>query len=227
MRCLFSELIPSLLVAMFNIAIIACILRTTAHVRRHQKCHLNKHTSISVPSGSITKNPPSSPMQLYDRSQQLQVQTSLRQTSMPSSSYSSSSVPLGKMSWMNIVLLLHSLLFFFSSSITSLVFFSTYDLRLAHWVSVIILANCSLNFYIYCLSGRQFRRELKRIARQYIRHLHKLFIRKRYSKKCRQSPTPNGKNVIYQPIHQMKPRNCLTAPCIRSYPAHQITKCLE
>lgn len=226
-RCLFSELIPSLLVALFNIAIVACILRTTAHVRRHQKYNLSKHLSMSVASGSMTKNPPSSPMHLYDRSQQLQAQTSLRQISMPGSTYSSPNVPFGKMSWMNVVLLLHSLLFFLSSSITSLVFFSTYDILLTHWVSVIILANCSLNFYIYCLSGRQFRQELKRIARQYIRHLHKLFIRKRYSKQCRQSPTQKGKNNIYQPIHHIKPRNCLTSPCIRSYPIHQMTKHIE
>jgi hypothetical protein len=61
---------------------------------------------------------------------------------------------MGKMSWMNIVLLLHSLLFFLSSSVTSLIFFSTSDIVLAHWVSVIILANCSLNFYVYCLIMR-------------------------------------------------------------------------
>jgi hypothetical protein len=61
---------------------------------------------------------------------------------------------MGKMSWMNIVLLLHSLLFFLSSSVTSLIFFSTSDIVLAHWVRVIILANCSLNFYVYCLIMR-------------------------------------------------------------------------
>ena len=81
---------------------------------------------------------------------------------------SSPTVPLGKTSWMNIVLLLHSLLFFLSSSVASLVFFSTSDIMLAHWVSVVILANCSLNFYVYCLSGRQFRSELRRIAKRYV-----------------------------------------------------------
>lgn len=102
---------------------------------------------------------------------------------------------------MNIVLLFHSLLFFVSSSITSLVFFSTSDLVLAHWVSVIILANCSLNFYVYCLSGRQFRRELKRIAKRYIRHIHKAFLRKRYSIDDRRSPVGlQVKNNIYQPV---------------------------
>ena len=221
-RCLFSELIPSLLVALFNIGIIACILRTTAHVRRHQKYH-HKQLSLSIPTGSTTKLPPSSPIHLYDRTQQLPA----RQSSLQSLPYSSSNVAFGKMSWMNIVLLLHSLLFFFSSSITSIVFFSTSDIVLAHWVSVIILANCSLNFYIYCLSGKQFRRELKRIARRYIRHIHKAFIRNRYSHNPNQLPIQKGKNTIYLPIQQTKQRNCLTTPCIRSYPVQQVTKRIE
>ena len=223
-RCLLSELIPSLLVALFNIGIIACILRTTAHVRKRQQYNHNNHLSMSIGTGSTTRLPASSPIHLYDRSQQLQRQGSLRQSSLRASPHSSSNVPYGKMSWMNIVLLLHSLLFFFSSSITSLVFFSTSNLVLAHWVSVIILANCSLNFYIYCLSGRQFRRELKRIGERYIRHIYKSFIRSRYSQNRRRSPTQNGKINIYQPVQQSKQRNCLAAPCIRSYPIHNLIK---
>jgi hypothetical protein len=224
-RCLFSELIPSLLVALFNIGIIACILRTTAHVRKRQQYNHNNQLSMSIGTGSTTKLPASIPINIYDRSQ-LQRQGSLRQ-SIKSLPQSSSNVPFGKMSWMNIVLLLHSLLFFLSSSITSLVFFSTSDLVLAHWVSVIILANCSLNFYIYCLSGRQFRRELKRIAERYIRHIHKAYIRNCYSHDRRRSPTQNGKNNIYQPIQQTKQRNCLGPPCVRSYPKHQPMKRIE
>jgi thiosulfate reductase cytochrome b subunit len=135
---------------------------------------------------------------------------------------------MGKMSWMNIVLLLHSLLFFLSSSITSLVFFSTSDLVLAHWVSVIILANCSLNFYVYCLSGKEFRQELKRIAKRYIRHIHKAFMRTGHQHERRRSPTQNGKNNIYQPVvHQTKQRNCLAPPCMRPYPIRQVMKDVE
>ncbi|CAF0822945.1 unnamed protein product [Rotaria sordida] len=223
-RCLFSELIPSLLVALFNIGIIACILRTTAHVRRRQQYNHINHLSIPIITGSITKMPATSPLYLYDRSQQLQRQSSSRQTSLRGSTNSTRHVPFGKMSWMNIVLLLHSLLFFLSSSITSLIFFSTSNLILAHWVSVIILANCSLNFYVYCLSGRLFRKELKRIAKRYIRHIHKAIRRTPYSHDRRRSPIQNGQNNNCQPIYQIKQRNYTGAQCVRSYPVHQIMK---
>ena len=221
-RFLVSELIPSLLVALFNIAIIACILRTTAHVRRHQQYNHNNQLSMSMVTGSTTKLPPSSPIHLYDRSQQLQRQGSLRQSSIKGSAYLTANVPFGKMSWMNIVLLLHSLLFFLSSSISSLVFFSTSDIVLSHWVSVIILANCSLNFYVYCLSGRQFRRELLRIARRYVRHIHKAFVRNRYTHDHRRSPNQNVKNNVYQAIQPAKQRKGFASPCIRSYPIQQV-----
>jgi hypothetical protein len=227
-RCLFSELIPSLLVALFNIGIVGCILRTTAHVRRRQQYNHNNQLSMSIVTGSTTKLPPSTPVHAYDRSLQLQRQGSSRQSSVKGGpSYSTSNVPFGKMSWMNIVLLLHSLLFFLSSSVTSLIYFSTSDLVLAHWVSVIILANCSLNFYIYCLSGRQFRRELKRIAQRYMRHIHKAYIRHRYPHDRRRSPTQNGKNTIYQPVLQTKQRNCLAPPYMRSYPVQQVMQRME
>ncbi len=226
-RCLLSELIPSLLVAIFNIGIIACILRTTAHVRRRQQYNHNNQLSMSMVTGITTKLAASFPLHLYDRSQQLPRQSSIIQSSLKGSSHPSSNVPFGKMSWMNIVLLLHSLLFFFSSSIASLVFFSTSDIVLAHWVSVIILANCSLNFYIYCLSGRQFRKELKRIAERYIRHIYKAFIRNRYSYDRRRSPTQNGKNNISQPIQKIQQRNYLPPPCIRSYPIQHPIKLIE
>jgi hypothetical protein len=225
-RCLFSELIPSLLVALFNIGIIACILCTTAHVRRRQQYNHNNQLSLTMVTASTTKLPVSSPIHVYDRSQQLQRHGSSKQ-SLKGSPCSSSNVPFGKMSWMNIVLLLHSLLFFLSSSVTSIVFFSTSDIFLAHWVSVIILANCSLNFYVYCLSGRQFRKEFKRIAERYIRHIHKVFIRNRFTHDRRRSPIQSGKNNIYQPIQQIKQRNFITPPYLRSYPTHQIIKRIE
>ena len=221
-RCLFSELIPSLLVAIFNAGIIACILCRTAQVRRQQEqFHHRNQLSMSLGSGSSTKLPASSPIHLNDRTQAIQRHNSLR-ASTSTHTTGSNSVPFGKMSWMNIVLLFHSLLFFFSSSITSLVFFSTSDLVLAHCVSVIILANCSLNFYVYCLSGRQFRRELKRIAKRYIRHLHKAFLRKRYSIDDQRSPMHHAKTNIYQPVGIVKQRpNALTIPSprVRAYPA--------
>lgn len=223
-RFLVSELIPSIFVALFNIGIIACILRTTAHVRRHQRCNHNNQLTLSMVTGSTTKLPASLPIHLLDRSQQIHRTSSIRQSSVKGVPCLTTNVPFGKMSWMNIVLLLHSLLFFLSSSVSSLVFFSTSDIVLAHWVSVIILANCSLNFYVYCLSGRQFRRELKRIAKRYVRHIQKAFVRNRYSPDRRRSPTQNNKNNIYQPIQQTKQRNGLTPPYAPSYPIQQVIK---
>ena len=109
------------------------------------------------------------------------------------------------MSSMNVVLLLHSLLFFLSSSVTSLVFFLTSDVVLAYWVSVIILANCSLNFYVYCLSGRQFRRGLKRIAEHHIRHIRKALTPNLYSYNRREHQYKILKNKIFNnPVHQIK-----------------------
>jgi len=191
-------MIPSLLVGLFNIGIIICILRTTAHVRRRQEYNHNNQLSMSMITGTTSKLPP---LHVYDASQQRQ--GSLGRCSFKSSTMPITSVPFGKMSWMNIVLILHSLLFFLSSSVTSLVYFSTSDMALAYWMSVIILANCSLNFYVYCLSGKQFRTEIKRIAKRYIRNLHKKILRRCYKKNDRRhSGTQNGKDQIYQAVPQ-------------------------
>jgi hypothetical protein len=145
---------------------------------------------MSIVTGTTSKLPA---LHAYDTSQQRQ--GSIRRCSYKSPSTPITSVPFGKMSWMNIVLILHSLLFFLSSSMTSLVYFSTSDLMLSHGISVIILANCSLNFYIYCLSGRQFRTELKRIAKRYIRNFQKkipLLCCKHYTKWQRTSLSSNS-----------------------------------
>ncbi len=70
-------------------------------------------------------------------------------------------------SWMNIVLIIHSCLFFFSSLSATLVHWSTSDVLLSYWISVVILANCSLNFYVYCLSGKSFRNEIRKLLNDY------------------------------------------------------------
>jgi len=70
-------------------------------------------------------------------------------------------------SWMNIVLILHSFLFCFSSLTASIVHWSTSDPLLSYSASVVILANCSLNFYVYCLSGRSFRNEIRKLFYRY------------------------------------------------------------
>ena len=200
-RFLFSEMVPSVLVAIFNIAIIVCILRTTAHVRRRQEFHHNNQLSMSMITGTTSKFPP---IHIYDTSQQRH--SSLRRTSLKSSSMPITSVPFGKMSWMNIVLILHSLLFFISSSITSIVYFSTSDMKVTFWMSVIILGNCSLNFYVYCLSGRQFRMEIQRIGKRYMRCLQKKILRPcfPYHTRRRHSGIQIRKSQVYQAVPQQQ-----------------------
>jgi len=68
---------------------------------------------------------------------------------------------------MNIVLILHSFLFCFSSLTATIVHWSTSDPLLSYWASVVILANCSLNFYVYCLSGKSFRNEIRKLFYRY------------------------------------------------------------
>lgn len=195
-RFLLSEIIPSLLVAVFNIAIIVCILRTSAHVRRRQEFHHNNQLSMSMITGTTSKFPP---MHIYDTSQPRH--SSLRRTSFKSSSMPMTSVPFGKMSWMNIVLILHSLLFFLSSSITSIVNFLTSDVKVMLCMSVIILGNCSLNFYVYCLSGRQFRMEILRIGKRYMRWMQKTILRPCFPyHRRRHSGVPIRKSQVYQAI---------------------------
>ncbi|CAF1172085.1 unnamed protein product [Adineta steineri] len=199
-RFLLSEIIPSVLVGLFNIGIIICILRTTAHVRRRQEYQHNNQLSLSTVTGTTSKVPSSN---AYDANQQQQQQRrgSIRRCSFKNTTTPASNVPFGKMSWMNIVLILHSLLFFFSFSATSLVYFSTSDAQLAYWTSIIILASCSLNFYVYCLSGKHFRRELKRIAKRYLRNLYKKILRHCYKDDNRRHSTAqNIKDQIYRDV---------------------------
>ncbi|CAF1286245.1 unnamed protein product [Rotaria sp. Silwood1] len=70
-------------------------------------------------------------------------------------------------SWMNIVLIIHSFLFCFSSLTASIVHWSTSNPLLSYSTSVVILANCSLNFYVYCLSGKSFRHEIRKLFYRY------------------------------------------------------------
>ncbi|CAF3309587.1 unnamed protein product [Rotaria socialis] len=71
-------------------------------------------------------------------------------------------------SWMNIVLIIHSCLFCFSSLTATIVHWSTSNVLLSHWTSVVILTNCSLNFYVYCLSGKSFRHEIRKLLNDYV-----------------------------------------------------------
>lgn len=63
-------------------------------------------------------------------------------------------------SWMNIVLVLHSSLFLLSVICHIIGHFVTINAHETWWVLLAVLINCSLSFYIYCLSGKAFRHEI-------------------------------------------------------------------
>ena len=118
-RCVFSELIPTGIIILFNSYIIGHV------VRSHRHLHQNRRQTAR--------------------------QEQLRTTS-----------------WMNIVLILHSSLFL--SSLLSHIcgHFSKTEAHEIVWVSLAVLINCSLNFYIYCLSGKAFRDEIQRLFHRII-----------------------------------------------------------
>ncbi|CAF1175629.1 unnamed protein product [Didymodactylos carnosus] len=152
-RCIFSELIPSIAVTTFNIGIILRITKATCqfkHILRKERPTTSRNIVKYVTSPTITTTTMS--MTITGSNGRTKVNDAF-------------SGP--KTSWMNIVLILHSCLFFFSSLTHTIVYWYTSDAVLSHWVSVIILANCSLNFYVYCLSGKIFRQEIQRILKRY------------------------------------------------------------
>jgi hypothetical protein len=113
-RCLFSELIPTGAVILFNSCIIYYLVRAYRHL--HQTNHCIKQSRTA--------------------------------------------------SWMNIVLILHSLLFLtpFLSHATG--HYMRIEPHETWWVTLAVLINYSLNFYIYCLSSTAFRREIHRFTRR-------------------------------------------------------------
>jgi hypothetical protein len=70
------------------------------------------------------------------------------------------------MSWMNIVLILHSSLFLLSLLSHIAGHFMSIEAHETWWVLLAILGNCSLNFYVYCLSGKTFRQEINRFMQR-------------------------------------------------------------
>ena len=123
-RSIFSEMIPSILVVYFNIAIIIRVIQSEMSFSR-------RNSSLNFRSSHVHNRP--------------------------------------RTSWMNIVLIIHSCLFVFSSLTATLVHWTTSDALLAYWISVLILANCSLNFYVYCLSGKSFRSEIRKLLISHFR----------------------------------------------------------
>ena len=116
-RCLFSELIPTGVIILFNSYIIYHV------VHSHRRLH---RTNSRTPRQEQTRTT----------------------------------------SWMNIVLILHSTLFLASLLSHILGHFTGLEAHEVWWVSLTVLINCSLNFYVYCLSGRAFRNEIRRLIRR-------------------------------------------------------------
>jgi hypothetical protein len=110
-RCLFSELIPTGAVILFNSYIIYHVVR------------------------------------VYRRLDQTNGHQPRQEQSRTKSS-------------MNIVLILHSLLFLASLFSHIVGHFIVDEAHEAWWVLLAILINCSINFYVYCLSGKAFRNEI-------------------------------------------------------------------
>jgi hypothetical protein len=117
-RCLFSELIPTGAIILFNSYIVYHIILTRHHLRR----------------ASCEKSRP-------------------RQSRTAS--------------WMNIVLILHSFLFLGSLSSHIAGHFTIVETHETWWILLAILINCSINFYVYCLSGKAFRNEIHRFLHRF------------------------------------------------------------
>jgi hypothetical protein len=136
-RSIFSEIIPSVLVIFFNIGIIIRVIQSTLSFSTNNSSTNIRHSH----NGSFhSKEGVADGLIVHNRP---------------------------RTSWMNIVLITHSCLFFFSSLTATIVHWSTSDVLLSYWISVVILANCSLNFYVYCLSGKSFRNEIKKLFYDY------------------------------------------------------------
>lgn len=97
-------------------------------------------------------------------------------------------------SWMNAVLIFHSLLFFFSLLSHIIGHLMSVEAHETWWVLLAVLTNCSLNFYIYCLSGRAFREQIRDFFR-------KITTEKFRSRKQRRS----NQLIIYQRKTDQKP----------------------
>lgn len=142
-RCIFSELIPTGAIILFNSYIVHHLTRTCQHLHRTNSCQLRKQRSRTT-------------------------------------------------SWMNIVIILHSSLFLLSlfSHITG--HFMGIEAHETWWASLAIVVNCSLNFYIYCLSGKAFRNEIRRFIQRC--KIQRSFTNNKFSTNRRQNYYYNNKN---------------------------------
>lgn len=185
LRSVFSEIIPSLLVFLFNSGIIYRVVRSSISLRTRPVCR-----SICAKTSQIDE------FMVHNRP---------------------------RTSWMNLVLVLHSCLFFFSSLTATLVHWSTKNVLLSHWTSVVILANCSLNFYVYCLSGKSFRREIRLLFDSYFQ----FFIREKLLKFCR---SQSQQEVFEQAVRMRRIRSRTKtseslARCLNVAPDRTVSRC--
>ena len=137
-RSIFSEIIPSFLVICLNIGLIFRVIQASVSFSSHVSS--SSSTSSTVRHSSFQGKETTDGLMVHNRP---------------------------RTSWMNLVLIMHSCLFFFSSLSATIVHWSTQDVLLSYWTSVAILANYSLNFYVYCLSGKSFRNEIRRLFNDY------------------------------------------------------------
>lgn len=122
-RCLFSELIPTGAILLFNSYILFCLFQTCRRLERVNSTRLRQRQSQTT-------------------------------------------------SWMNTILVLHSSLFLCSLFSHILGHVMRIEAHETWWVSTAILINCSLNFYIYCLSGIAFRKEIRRLVQRLLKKFH-------------------------------------------------------
>lgn len=164
LRSIFSELIPSIFVLIFDIGIISHVIQS--------------NWTMSMNSPSTSSRP------------------SFR------NSFQSKEIPLNGMivynrprtSWMNIALIIHSVLFCFSSLTSTMIHWTTSNVLFSYWSSVLILGNSAFYFYIYCLTGKSFRNEIRKI---FYRYLQLYFIGKCLDL-CR---TKQQRELAQQTIH--------------------------
>ena len=183
LRSIFSEIIPSLLVIYLNIGIIIRVIQS----------------SISFSSNGSTTN--IRPSQTSFGKSTREGVDGLMVHNRP------------RTSWMNIVLIIHSCLFFFSSLTASIVHWTTSNPLLSHWISVVILGNYSLNFYVYCLSGKSFRNEIRKLFSHYFRYycfvkLGNIFRNENQQQQIKQSQRMNSirltNNNLFPPTSQTR-----------------------
>ncbi|CAF1499584.1 unnamed protein product [Adineta steineri] len=113
-------------------------------------------------------------------------------------------------SWMNIVLILHSSLFLASLLLHITGHFTIIEAHESWWVLLSILINCSLNFYVYCLSGTAFRNELRRLVQK----CKILLISTLQSCQNRQEQSSDGPRSTYEMNNMRLFAPSRTRPCI-------------